>query len=81
MKVVAYIRVSEYKGKPRISASAKPNGQPFYQNEQPLPTAMFALELDIPDSRFHLAEQVLAEIKVAEADTTVAADITYREES
>jgi hypothetical protein len=80
MKVIAHMRVSEYKGKARISASAKPNNQPFSQNDQPLPTAMFALELDIPDSRFHLAEQVLAEIKVAEEDTKVAANITYREE-
>ena len=80
-KVKAYIKVAEYQGKPYVmTASMKPNGVPMKRGDQNLPTAMFAVEFDIPDSRFRLAEQVLAEIKVAESDITVAADIIYREE-
>jgi hypothetical protein len=80
MKVKAYLRVAKTKGPTRfkITASTRPNYHALetggYQSRA-LPTAAFALTLDIPDTLFAHAEQVLADIELTEADVRVAAEV------
>lgn len=83
MKLTVYLRVAQGARGPRVSASAVPNYEPFYSSgyhKTPLPTAAFALRLDVPDEAFHAAERVLAEIEVAENEVAVAADVKPRVE-
>lgn len=78
MRLRVYLRVAKSNREPgyRVLASAKPNYKPLYAaegtfREMALPTAAFALDLDIPDEEFERAEQVLAEILVEHIEPAV----------
>lgn len=76
------MRIAETKRSPgyKVDASEFVTDEPLRDSaKRPLPTAKFALEFDIPDSQFKLAEQVLAEIEIAESTKLIAADIHYVE--
>lgn len=75
MIVRAYLRVAD---DGRVRANDKPDLNPLVKNGEPMPTAAFALDLDIPDEQFKLAEKVLAEVKVMQ-NLRVAADVVYPE--
>lgn len=80
MKVKTYLRVAVGGRGPRVVASTKPNYQPLTKgqgtyHEEPLPTAAFALVLDIPDEIFERAEKVLAEVAVDPSEAAVAAEV------
>jgi hypothetical protein len=84
MKVRTHLRVAKTKKGARVEASAKPNYKPLIsnlgsRNETPLPTAMFALDLDLPDEMFTRAEQVLAEVSVDPQQVEIAAEIATPE--
>jgi hypothetical protein len=60
-------------GKPRVDASVRPNHAPLFsgkgtRHEQPLPTAAFAVEIEVPESVLRRAEQVIAEMEIPEDD-------------
>lgn len=79
MKCKVYMRVAKSRGPKgyRVAASIRPNYQPLKiegYNERALPTAAFALDLDIPEEIFRRAEQVLAEIELDAGDVLVAAE-------
>jgi hypothetical protein len=80
MIVTVYLRVAEGKRGMRVAASSTPNYEPIYSgsgswNQTPLPTAAFALELDVPDELFTRAEQVLAEIVIPEDKGEIAVEV------
>jgi hypothetical protein len=81
MKLTVYMRVAKgVRGKPKVDARTTPNHKPLMAsignwNEKALPTAAFALDLDIPDEIFHRAETVLAELELTEDDVRVAAEV------
>jgi hypothetical protein len=86
MKVQTYLRVAEGARGPRVVASAKPNYQPLTKgagtyHEEALPTAMFAVVLDIPDELFERASQVLAEIEVPTDRAEIAAEVPRIEDN
>lgn len=83
MKVRTHLRVAKTKQGVRVEASAKPNYRPLVSgaSEAPLPTAMFALDLDLPDEMFTRAEQVLAEVTVDPADVEIAAEVATPEDN
>lgn len=80
-KVTAYLRVAKYGGDGRrapfkVSATARPNHTPLESGTGvPLPTLAFAVVLDIPDSAFKQAEQVIAEIRIPEDALQIAAEV------
>lgn len=79
MRITVYIRVAKGEGRTKISATTKPNYKPLTTGsgwrEKPMPTAAFAIALDVPDVMFKRAEQVLAELEVAEHDIRIAAEV------
>ena len=79
MKLRVYLRVAEGARGPRVAASSSPNYEPLMSGSgwqaKPLPTAMFALDLDVPDAVLHHAERVLATLAVDEHDAQVAAAV------
>lgn len=79
MKCRAYIRVAKTRRNPgfKVEANAEPTEQPLTINGTPVPTAAFALDFDIPESRFKMAEQVLAEIKIMESTELKMVDVVY----
>lgn len=80
-KVRVHMRVAEYNPlEYGVVASTKPNINPMSRNGVSVPTAMFALDLDIPNSRFRMAEQVLAEVKVAESTGVTGVSVEYVDE-
>lgn len=77
MKTKVYMRVAR-KGsgtKASVAANVKPTLTPLSDNNGPLATVAFALVLDIPDSLFKRAEDVIAEIKVDGRKVKVAAEV------
>jgi hypothetical protein len=80
MKVKTHLRVAKTPRGARVEASTKPNYKPLMGsqgswNERPLPTAAFAVVLDIPDDLFKRAEQVLAEIAVDSDIAGIATEV------
>lgn len=79
MKVKTYLRVARGGRGVRVVASSKPNYQPLMKgsgwSEKALPTAAFAVVLDIPDEIFERAETVLAEVTVDPSEAEVAAEV------
>ena len=77
-KLKLYVRVAKRPTKGyAVAAGSKPNHQALTNSlGVALPTASFALLLDIPDSAFCRAEQVLAEIVLAEEDIGIAAEVS-----
>lgn len=79
MKCKVYMRVAKSSGPKgyKVAASIRPNYQALTlgsgYSERAVPTAAFALELDIPEAIFKRAEQVLAELELDEGDVQVAA--------
>lgn len=62
-------------GKIRVLGSENPNQEPMVYMGKHIPTAMFALDLDVPESRFNMAEQVLAEIELMEDNVQISTEI------
>lgn len=81
MKVKVHLRVAKGPRGPKVEASAKPNYSPIYQdkrgygNREALPTVAFAVTLDIPDSAFKKAEEVVAEINLPEGQLEIAGTV------
>lgn len=77
-RVKAYLRIARHPGgrKPfKVWAGVSPNPEPIRvgtNNDVMLPTAHFAVVLDIPDEMFRRAEQVLAVVDVPEDVLAVA---------
>ena len=59
----------------KVDASNEPVDKPLNVGGREIPTARFALDLDLPEEQFRLAEQVLAEIKVAEGTQFVVGEV------
>jgi hypothetical protein len=75
-KLTVYMRVAKGARGPRVYASSKPNYEPLYDKEHKhLPTAFFALELDIPDDLFHLPEKIAASIEIPEREIKVSGKV------
>lgn len=79
MKIRTYIRVAR---NPRgrkghvITANPTPKYSPLTNSTgRYLPTAMFALDLDVPEEMFRQAEQVLAEVVIDKDDLAIAAQV------
>lgn len=87
MKCRVYMRIADNSESPRadfpfkVNARVSPTDEPLYsrppgqRGSRPLPTAKFALDLDVPDAVFRYAEQVLAEIEVPEDVAQAAVEI------
>lgn len=80
MKATVYLRLAHGKRGLRVHASSAPNYEPIYSgsgswNQTPLPTAAFAIQLEVPDEVFAHAERVLAELVVDEDHATIAAEV------
>lgn len=88
MKCRVYMRIADNSGGGRsdrpfkVSARVTPSDEPLYAERSTrfdrvaLPTAKFALDLDVPDAVFRYAEQVLAEIEVPEDVAQAAVEIS-----
>lgn len=79
MKLKVYMRVAHGTRGPRVDVSTSPNYKPLESgagwNAKALPTAMFALELTIPDEAMHHAERVMAELEIPADAIEVAAGV------
>jgi len=83
MKVRVYLRVARNpQGRTsfKCDAGVRANYKPLTKrtgnwNEEAIPTAAFALDLDIPDEVFTRAEQVLAEIEIPEDKAKIAVEV------
>lgn len=79
MKATVYMRVAVGSRGTKFSATVKPNYAPLTSGSgwyaHNLPTAAFALVLDIPDEAFERASQVLAEIQIPNETIQVAAEV------
>lgn len=82
MKCRVYLRVAQDDNRRgehppyRLKATESPKYEPLADGSaRPLPTAAFALDLDIPDAVFRHAERVLAELVVPEDRATAAVEI------
>ncbi len=68
MKTKVYIRAARGRNGPKVEAATRPNYQSLTEMknyvERTLPTAMFALEVDIPEEAFKHAEQVAASVQL-----------------
>jgi len=73
MKVKAHIRVARNTNRrPMVVATAKPNSRPLTSaSGDPLPTVMFAVEFDVADALLNKASEVIAQIKVEQAEMAV----------
>lgn len=80
-KVRTYLRVAKNGYKYKVEAGTKENVTPLHKggsyNSQKefLPTVAFAIDLDIPDSLFSKASQVVAEINLAEKGVKIAGEM------
>lgn len=85
MQVTVYLRVARgLSGKPTVAASVKPNWTPLMSNKgnrdkKALPTAAFALKLDVPNEVMRQAEQVVADINLPAGQAQVCAAVTDTE--
>lgn len=68
MKIKVYIRAGRGRNGTKVTAATRPNYYPLVESrrgtEHLLPTAMFAIEVDIPESAFKHAEQVAASVRL-----------------
>jgi hypothetical protein len=77
-KIKVYLRVARTQGSAghRVVATTRPSHIPLSDAYGTvLPTIAFAIVLDIDSAAFRQAEQVIAELIVAERDVTVAAEL------
>jgi hypothetical protein len=84
MKKTIYVRVAKYancrKADYKVEAKTEPDQRPLIgASATVLPTVAFALELDIPESAFRSAEQVVASIQIPEEQLEIAAKVEYPE--
>lgn len=85
-KVRVYLRVGKKirprskDGAYRVSATERPSLEPVTSGNNWLPTAAFALDLDIPDVMFDRAGEVLAEVIVKAEDARIAAEVKTPED-
>lgn len=82
MKVRAYVRVAKHRTGRKgymVVAGSTPNQEPLTKGQgmykESLPTVAFAIDFEIPDSAFNLAERVIAEIEIPEDQLQVAAEV------
>jgi hypothetical protein len=87
MKATVYLRVAVDKQarnmrgrQPRFAATQRPTVEPIYTTDhhRALPTVAFALALDLPDSMFERASEVIAELNISEDDAQIAATVVDR---
>lgn len=80
MKAKVYMRVARKSSSKRgfiVEGKPTPSYRPLMDsNGGALPTVAFALEMDIPDKMFKVAENVLATIEIPESAAQVAAEVT-----
>lgn len=86
MRARVFMRVGKAGSRSRkgylVQAGLSPSYEPLSNSVgRYLPTAMFALDLDIPDEMFEQAQQVLAEIVVNPEDLAIAAEVHTPERS
>jgi hypothetical protein len=78
VKIKTHLRVGYDKKRRKTSvvANVNPNHTPLSNMKgEYLPTVAFAIVLDIPDSAFAQAEQVIAEITIPESEIQIAAEV------
>jgi len=78
MRIKVYLRIGITNRGYRIEATTKPNHAPIYSaypTKKALPTASFALVLNVPDEKFREAERVVQEINLANEDVEVNCDV------
>lgn len=78
MKVTVYMRVGVGPRGPKVAASITPNYEPLKVGSgwqaRIVPTAMFALKLDVPDEVLHHAEQIVNELTIETAEPAVGVE-------
>lgn len=84
MKARIYLRVSRGGRKGiRVAASAEPQNEPLSStgsyNKEFYPTVFFAVDFDLPDELFKVAERVVAEVNVGIKQAEVAGQIVLPE--
>lgn len=81
MKCRVFLRVAKTKSSKgyRVAASTRPNDSPIrndaWSKPDFFPTVAFAVDLDIPESAFKRAEQVVAALEVPDDAVEVAASV------
>lgn len=82
MKTTLYIRVAKTKKGNKVAATSKPSVEPLSGTESTrgyakvfLPTVAFAISVEIPDSLFNKASQVVATLNITEKQSVIAAQI------
>jgi hypothetical protein len=80
MKCRVYLRVAKTKkrsGNPgyKVAATLKPSHEPLSTDTRYLPTAAFAVDLDVPDVMFDRASEVLAELVIDPEDAAIAVQV------
>lgn len=88
MKYKVYMRIAQTSGRKgyKVAAAINPNYEPLVmaqgsRNERVAPTAAFAVEFEIPDEIFRLAERTLAEVEVKADDIRIPASVAYEEDA
>jgi hypothetical protein len=79
-EVTVYMRVGRTTRGFKVDArTARPNHAALiadrWPSPVPIPTAAFALKLEIPDELFDRAEQVLAEVEIPADQAKIAAEV------
>lgn len=82
MKTTLYLRVAKTRKGTKVSASSKPSVEPLHlmrgfnnSSKEFVPTVAFAVVVDIPDSLFSKAAQVVATLNITEKNSIIAAQI------
>lgn len=76
MKIYLRVAKTDRPGKFKVAAAAKPNHKPLTKADMTvLPTAAFAIEVDIPEAAFQLPERVIGELALTEDDCRSAATL------
>ena len=74
-----YIRIAKTTmGKYRVVAGSKPNNTPIKRNSYDggfLPTVFFAIDVNVPESQFSLAEQVVAKLNLPEVESKAEVEL------
>jgi len=67
--VKVYVRMAENQRGMRVESSTTPNYNPLSNSYgETLPTAMFALNLEVPKELFRQAEKTLADVEIKAED-------------
>lgn len=82
MMVTVFLRIAKrgrpYKGSMyKVTGSSKPTSDPLTIDGIPAPTVSFALDIDIPESKFKEQERVIAQIKLPENTEITPGEVHY----